>query len=505
MSHRDGYVTEIDYTHHICREQGPAWLSLAALWSGASAPRLDQEFTLLELGCGHGGNAVLAAALFPHAHFLANDFMPSHVENACHLRDAAGITNLTILPDSFADLAARGDLPSCDFIVAHGIFSWVSAENQAHILTIVRRLLKPGGLFYVSYNSAVGWAGMGALRQLLVQHVERDRGTLPDRLGRALDRVETFAQAGHGIPTLDGLAHLVRALRQEDPAYLVHEYLNENWQPLYPTQVTAMMLGAGLSPVGPVQLADAMDATAWPPTLLPFMADHAAGPLRELMGDIAVNRSFRGDLYGRDVPRLTDGDWARKRDAVRFTLAAPHEQCQPLVARPFHMVPLDPAAHAAILDRLAVGTIDLGTLQALPAVRPLGPAGALHLLTLMVQAGQLCAVPGDAPVSDADRLNRALVARARQGKPAGFLAAPAIAGSVSTGMVDTLLLGAFLEGEADPAARVWQDIAALGHPLPWGDILITADEASLDRLRGLADQFRRHLAPRLRLFGVLLG
>lgn len=503
MSHRDGYVTEIDYTHHICREQGPAWLSLAALWSGASAPRLDREFTLLELGCGHGGNAVLAAAQFPHAHFLANDFMPSHVENARHLRDAAGITNLTILPDSFADLAARDDLPSCDFIVAHGILSWVSAENQAHILTIVRRLLKPGGLFYVSYNSAVGWAGIGALRQLLVQHVERDQGPLIDRLGRALDSVERFAQAGCGIPTLDGLAHLVQVLRQEDPTYLVHEYLNVNWQPLYPSQVAAMMTGAGLSLVGPVQLADALDATAWPPALLPFMADHGAGPLRELMGDIAVNRSFRGDLYGRDVHLLADADLIRQRDAARFTPAAPLEQCQPLAARPFHMAPLDPAAHAAILDRLAAGTADLGALRTLPAVRPLGPEGALHLLTLMMQAGQLCAVPGDAPVSDVSRLNLALVAQARQGKPVGFLAAPAIAGSVSTGMADTLMLGAFLEGEADPAARVWRDIAALGRPLTWGDSVIAADDAGLDRLRDLAERFRQHLAPRLRLFGIL--
>lgn len=505
MSHRDGYVTEIDYTHHICREQGPAWLSLAALWSGVAAPRLDREFTLLELGCGHGGNAVLAAALFPQARFLANDFMPSHVESACGLRDAAGITNLTILPDSFADLAARSDLPPCDFIVAHGIFSWVSAENQAHILAIVRRLLKPGGLFYVSYNSAVGWAGMGALRQFLARQVEQDQGPLIARLGRALDKAALFAQAGQGIPTLDGLAHLVQALRQEDPTYLVHEYLNANWQPLYPTQVAAMMMGAGLSPVGPVQLADTMDATAWPPTLRPFMADRAASPLRELMGDIAVNRSFRGDLYGRDVKRLADGELARQRDAARFTLAAPPGQCQPLVARPFHMVPLDPAAHAAILDRLATGTADLGTLRALPAVRTLGPEGALHLLTLMVQAGQLCAIPGAAPVHNADRLNRALVAQARHGRPAGFLAAPAIAGSVSTGMADTLMLGAFLEGEADPAARVWQDIAALGRPLPWGDMLITPDEAGLDQLRDLTDRFRRDLAPRLRLFGILPG
>jgi hypothetical protein len=98
---------------------------------------------------------------------------------------------------------------------------------------------------------------------------------------------------------------------------------------------------------------------------------------------------------------------------------------------PLPHAPLDPAAHAAILDRLAAGTVDLGTLRALPAVRPLGPAGALHLLTLMVR-----------PVSFAP-----FRAMPRSVMPAGFLAAPAIAGSVGTGMVDTLMLGAFLEGD----------------------------------------------------------
>lgn len=505
MSRREGYVTEIDYTNRLCREQGPAWLSLAALWSGAAAPRLDREFTLLELGCGHGGNAVLAASLFPQAQFLANDFLPAHVESACVLRDAAGIGNLTVLPDSFADMARRDDLPDCDFIVAHGIFSWVSVQNQTHILDIVRRRLKPGGLFYVSYNNAVGWAGMGGLRQLLIAHVERDTGPLIDRMQRALDRVAHFAGNGPGIATLDNLAHCVQALRQEDPAYLVHEYLNENWQPLYAPQVAAMMAQAGLSYVGSAQLADTLDATALPPSLLPYMRTQPAGPLRELMGDITLNRPFRADIYGRDVPRLAGDALARRRDAVRFVLAAPPDQCHPVIALPFHVTSLDPAAQAAVLERLATESASLATLGALPALRALAPDTVLQMLTLMVQAGHLCAVPGDAGVdaAGAAALNQALVAHARQGRATSFLAAPAIAGSVTTALIDTLLLGAALDGEADLAGRVWRDIAALGQSVPWGDGMIAADAAGLTILGGLADRFRQEMVPRLRLFGIL--
>lgn len=501
MSRQEGYVTEIDYVDGICREQGPAWLSLACLWAGIAAPRLDEEFTFLELGCGRGANAVLAAALFPHGRFLANDFLPSHIDNARDLRDAAGVRNLDLMTDSFAELAQRSDLPACDFIVAHGIFTWVSPANQKLILDIVARLLKPGGLFFISWNSAVGWAGMTALRQFLMEQVEGGEGPLLDRLTQALDMAASLAAACPGLPGLDNLAGQVAALRQQNPAYLAHEYLNENWQPLYPSQMDARMAEAGLSRVASAHPAEALDATSMPPPLAAYMAGQKAGPLRELMGDIALHRGFRCDVYARGVRRLALSEQAHRRDKVRFVLARPPGQCQPMAEQPYISLALDVAAMQAVISHLTGGPADYGELTELPALRALGPDGALRQLTMMIQGGHVRAVTQDvcASAEGAQALNRALMARARAGREAGFLAAPDIAGGITATPLDLLVLDALMAGNSDPGAVAWQTIAAWNHVPGW------ARNTDLGALRGIAEYLSTDGRMQLRRFGIQPG
>ncbi|WP_298327484.1 class I SAM-dependent methyltransferase [Asticcacaulis sp.] len=501
MSWREGYVTEIDYIKPLCREQNPAWLSMAALWAGVQAPRIDAEFTLLELGCGHGTGALLAAALFPQARFFANDFMPAHVESATRLRDDARLDNLTILPDSFAELAQRDDLPACDFIVAHGVFSWVSAENQACIMEIVRRLLKPGGLFYVSYNSAVGWAGMSSLRQLLMELVEQDQGPLQERMQRALDMAARFASSGPGIPALDRLGYQLQALRAHDPVYLVHEYLNRHWQPIYPSDMQRRMSGAGLEFVGSAHLFNNVAGMAVPPMLQPFMAEHAAEPVRELFVDMVADRAFRCDIYGRDVRPLSNA--AERRHAVRFLASNNRQPDNPVIdMHGLGFLP-EPTCRAAILDRLAQSAASYAELAALPGMP--GPEQTLATLTAMLQGGQIFAVPAEMPASlqSTQSLNRALLERARRGVASGFLVAPAIAAASTAGLLDMLFVGATIDKAPDLAERVWQDIAALGTPVPWHDGPIAADSDGLARLRTLSARFTRDLLPWLGRYGII--
>jgi hypothetical protein len=63
----------------------------------------------------------------------------------------------------------REALPPFDFIVAHGVYSWVAAHERQTIRDLVRDHVVPGGLLYVSYNSLPGWAGEMPLRKLLVE------------------------------------------------------------------------------------------------------------------------------------------------------------------------------------------------------------------------------------------------------------------------------------------------------------------------------------------------
>jgi len=122
-----GYVTELEYTHGYYHELSPALLRLACLVAGA-APPAKEPLRYLELGYGQGVSINIHAAAVP-GEFWGTDFNPSQAAHARALAQASG-SGAILLDDSFAELAARPDLPEFDMIALHGIWTWVSEENR---------------------------------------------------------------------------------------------------------------------------------------------------------------------------------------------------------------------------------------------------------------------------------------------------------------------------------------------------------------------------------------
>src|SRR5690606_30638930 len=118
----------------------PAIIDFALLNKRLSRP-VRGPVKYLELGFGHGLSLNVHAA-GNAGEFWGTDFAAPQVANALHLAHAAG-SPARILNDSFERLAARDDLPQFDIIVLHGIWSWVSPEVRAQILSIFDRHLAP--------------------------------------------------------------------------------------------------------------------------------------------------------------------------------------------------------------------------------------------------------------------------------------------------------------------------------------------------------------------------
>src|SRR5262249_48536004 len=152
-----GYVTEIDYTHGYYRELCPGVLRLACLSAGI-APPSTKPLRYLELGYGQGLSLNIHAAAIA-SEFWGTDFNPTQVAHARALADASG-SGVNLLDDSFAELAARQDLPEFDVIALHGIWSWISEENSRAIVDLIGRKLRVGGMLYISYNCLPGWSPM---------------------------------------------------------------------------------------------------------------------------------------------------------------------------------------------------------------------------------------------------------------------------------------------------------------------------------------------------------
>ena len=134
MSWSDGYNADTEYTSHFFAELAPPLLDLAALTAGVMPPeREGGRFRYCELGCGNGMSTAILAASHPNAEFVGIDFMPVHVANARRAAKRGGLKNARFLELSFAD-ACREDLGSFDYIVAHGLLSWVPPQGRAELL-----------------------------------------------------------------------------------------------------------------------------------------------------------------------------------------------------------------------------------------------------------------------------------------------------------------------------------------------------------------------------------
>lgn len=208
---------------------------------------------VLELGCAEGGNLVPMAFYLPGSAFVGIDLSARQIETGQRLIDTLGLTNVRLLHRDVSEGA--DDLGRFDFIIAHGLYSWVPEAVRARILEICARNLAPGGIAYVSWNALPGWHTRAVMRDMLLHHVRGE--TEPRaRLERAYRFLADFGDAlAEEAGDLAGiLAAEVAYLRRAPPSYLYHEYLVETNTPLLFADFVQQAARHGLQYVADVDL-----------------------------------------------------------------------------------------------------------------------------------------------------------------------------------------------------------------------------------------------------------
>jgi SAM-dependent methyltransferase len=403
-----GYAADIPYLRDFKPMLAPAWLDHVALVAGIEPPARRNGLAWCDLGCGQGVTAAILAATHPSGVFHGIDAMPVHIDHGRRLAAAAAIPNLELHAVDFA--AASGlELPQFDYIVAHGVYTWIGPEAQCAVRRFIDRRLKPGGLVYLSYNAMPGWARDLPFQGLLREFGRTFRG---DNLGR-LTATAKLARtlAGAGVASL-AASFIVKELqeRPEDyqPAYLVHEFMPPAWRPLYVTEVRRNMATIGLEPVGSATLSENLD---W--MVLNDAARQTLGAItdpdaRELVRDYYLEQRFRCDVFARGNRQFGLGEQASRLHSSTFVLARPVPAIRYMMTTPAGSVAYDCPAAQAIVAELNAGrlarTDDLKT-----------------LLTLCAAGDIMPAEPGRASVAD---LNRALCGRVDGPEEIRWLALP---------------------------------------------------------------------------------
>jgi cyclopropane fatty-acyl-phospholipid synthase-like methyltransferase/methyltransferase-like protein len=264
------------------------------------APAPVGECRVLEIGCAGGGNLIPMAAGLPRSRFLGIDFSAVQVRQGAADVAALGLPNIELAQ---ADLRDFGEASGVfDYIIAHGVYSWVPADVQEKLLEVCSRQLAPGGIAYVNYNTLPGWNMRGIIRDAMRYHTRQ----FPDartRVRQARATVDFMAQAMEGAqsPYALMLRSEAEQLRREGDYYVLHDHLEEFNEALFFHQFAAraarhrlaflaeadfrtMLLG-GL----PAQVSQTLERMA------PDMLRH------EQLTDFIRNRNFRQTLLVHDA------------------------------------------------------------------------------------------------------------------------------------------------------------------------------------------------------------
>lgn len=476
-----GYSTNIDYIYGFYPELAPTYLKTICRLQGIAEPA--GPLTYLELGCGQGLGPNLLAASNPDDVFIGVDFAPDHIAGARRLARAASLSNVTFLEASFEDLAARPDLvPDCDVIVLHGIYSWVGPVQRQAIQSIVRQKLKSGGLLYVSYNCAAGWAPVGNFQRLF-RDLAQSRGGGFAQTGATLERFKALRDADFGFFTANpALSQQLDAVLRHNPNYVDHEYMNAHWTTLHFQDVARDMRSCKLTFVGTCNPAENLTELSLPPAVAALVREEPDPDMRESLKDLHCNRRFRKDIYVKGAVRLSveeRGDVLRK---TSLALARPRELIEPDVTLPRGKLTMGKPAYAQTFDRLERGPNVLGDV---------GPDASdmRDVITILLQAKAVHPAMSDvADPTATRRLNAVLMGTPSSVKRYGFVASPVLGSGVGIPNAvrpsfAALLRGTLHDGDGAALDRIIADPAnAELHATSSGET-VSPDEVRRDHLR----------------------
>jgi SAM-dependent methyltransferase len=192
-------------------------------WSG-------EPFRYLEIGCGNAAHLLPLATQFPRSEFVGVDLDGALIAKGRRAAEACGIGNLTLIEADVRDFAASGE--RFEYVVAHGVFSWVPEDARARLLALPAEVLAPLGVAYISYNTLPGWGLRGVIRDVMQDAAGgRGAGGLRAAKGRLAELKRHLVRPDHPYTRLLA-AELDFALGRSD-GYLAGEHLAEVNTPVH--------------------------------------------------------------------------------------------------------------------------------------------------------------------------------------------------------------------------------------------------------------------------------
>ncbi|MBV1858107.1 MAG: class I SAM-dependent methyltransferase [Nannocystaceae bacterium] len=279
---------EVPYTSYSYPQAHADRLHVVASLFGACPAPVDGA-RVLELGCASGGNLLSAAELLPGSEFIGLDSSLGQLEVGRELAAEIELPNLELRHADIMDVDETWGM--FDFIICHGVYSWVPPPVQDKILSIFRDRLRPQGVGYISYNVYPGWHLREMVRRMMRYHVREveDPGTRVVQASALIDFLSqnvSDTDGAYGVALRKELA-LLQTLPSD---YLYHEHLEEQNQPIYFHEFADRLDARGLQYVGETDLRTMIVAD---------LASEAAQTLQRIAPDLYAMEQYTDFLHNR--------------------------------------------------------------------------------------------------------------------------------------------------------------------------------------------------------------
>lgn len=506
----DGYVSDVGYTYGYYTELNPTNIKLAFLNQGLIAPEVG---VACELGFGQGLTANLHVAAST-MHWYGTDFNPSQAGFARELASAIdGVAKF--YDESFAEFAARSDLPEFDYICLHGIFSWISDENRAVIVDFIRSRLKVGGVLYISYNTQPAWSAMVPMRNLLVEH-----GVATGAIGLGIDKRVEAAIDFAGKLTAVKPAYLrdnpqvstrIERMKAQNKNYVAHEYFNGHWTPLSFSDMTKWLAPAKLEFACSANYLDLVDSINLTKEQKQFLAEIPSPTFKQTVLDFIVNRQFRKDYWVKGARKLNSVERVQAIRKERVVLVTPRHDVSLKVTGALGEASMAEAVYSPILDTLASHSVmSLEEMERVVAPAGVGFSQLLQAMVVLRGTGHVCAAQDDATIEKAmascKKLNALLLNKARSCGDVSYLASPVTGGGVAAPQSHQLFISALVEGlqTAEQLAHfTWQYLSIQGQRILKEGKTLESEKENLKELSVQADLFIKNRMPILKALKVV--
>jgi methyltransferase-like protein/2-polyprenyl-3-methyl-5-hydroxy-6-metoxy-1,4-benzoquinol methylase len=259
---------------------------------------------VLELGCGAGNNLITIAFNLPDSEFIGLDLAHSPIASGQTLVTGLGLENVRLQQFDVSEVS-RQQFGQFDYILAHGLYSWVPEPVRERILAICRELLNPQGIAYISYNAQPGNHLHDLARGIMRYHVAHFEE--PQEKIRQARSILKFLAESRTTPNpyVTGLkAESERVLKYTDEVFF-HDDLSEINRPFYFHEFIGDAQRHSLQFVGEAS-PNELGPRTFAPEVMTKMKELEGGDelVREQYKDFFLGRAFRETLLCHGEVRL---------------------------------------------------------------------------------------------------------------------------------------------------------------------------------------------------------